>query len=256
MRKGRVLPTVQVGKVKGFRRFIDDMREGLSYIRENPSIIVKYIMLLVIWSTLRTINVLLAPFSKNTLNAGVQGFGYIDSGFAVGAIVGNMLLPAVIRKIGANATMTIGMLGMGVCLSIFAFTNSLWSAVAWYTALGVLFQVAILYITKAQESVPLTHQGRVHSTFNMLFSIASLFVYLIMGSLSEVVSSRWLYFGQGLIVIGAGLFAYRLIYRAGATATQDVSTNAHADHRRQEKDLAEGEGVRIADGALSEESPA
>lgn len=213
MRKGRLLPKTKTDQTKGFRQFIKELLEGISYIRVHTRIIILYVMMAFIRSTLYTINVLLAPFAKNVIKVGALGFGYIDAAFAIGAIVGNFVLPIVTRLLGAPQTMTVGMWAIGTCLYLFAASQGLITAVVSYFLLGVTFQVGVLYMTQAQQNTELSYQGRVHSTFNTIFAIISLVVYLAMGFLGEQISIRLLYVFQGSLMAISGLIAFQQIYR-------------------------------------------
>jgi MFS family permease len=249
MRKGQVRPKEALGK----RLFMDEMREGLTYIAQHTDIIVKYLILLFIWSSLYTINVLLAPFARDVLRVGAAGFGYIDASFALGAILGSLLLPIILRRYGAGWTMTAGMWAISICLLAFGVAPNLWLAIASYLLLGMAFQVAILYITKVQERVPVSHQGRVHSVFNTLFSIASLGVFLIMGYLGQIISIRWLYGFQSAVVALVGLAAYRWIYYEEKKGQNNVTAQTNPDNRRQKEGTQDGESVGIAGALHSEE---
>lgn len=213
MRKGRVLPKTTVAQTKGFRQFIEELWEGIGYIRVHTQIIVLYTMMAFIRSTLYAINVLLAPFAKNVIKVGAVGFGYIDAAFAIGAIAGNFLLPIVTRLLGAPQTLTVGMWAIGACLYLFAASQGLFMAMVSYFLLGVAFQVGVLYMTRAQQNTDLSYQGRVHSTFNTIFAIISLAVYLAMGFLGEQIPIRTLYVFQGSLMAVSGLIAFQWIYR-------------------------------------------
>ena len=213
MRRKRIEPTAQTNKIKGWRSFFKESKEGFSYIQLHPNLIPKYLILFFLIGTLRTINVLLAPFAKNVLQVGAEGFGYIDAAFAAGAILGGLLLPVISRSFGTNRIMIAGVWALAASLLFFALSPSLKMAVIGYFLIGVTFQVWILYLTSAQENTDPSFLGRVHSAFTIFISIASLLIYSVMGFLGEFFSQRWLYGFQGVLVAVAGLLAYYLLDR-------------------------------------------
>ncbi|MCD4644870.1 hypothetical protein AR454_21785 [Bacillus mycoides] len=213
IRKDKVIPARPTPSSGGFGQFFTELGDGIRYIRNHHNIIVFYSMMFFIRMSLYTINVLLAPFSKDELQVGAAGFGYIDACFAVGAVVGNFLLPRVVKFKGDSWTMTAGMFGIGVSILLFGFSTNLVSAMTIYFVLGMMFQVGVLYLTKAQEATDINLQGRVHATFNTFFSILSLGIYLGMSFLSEVYSFGILYTFQGIIIIFVGVFSIFAIYR-------------------------------------------
>nr|WP_281378823.1 MFS transporter [Paenibacillus phyllosphaerae] len=217
IRKGFVRPAAAAEATKGgFRSFVADMKSGLAYIRGRNGILFFYAMIFFIRMSLYTINVLLGPFAKDTLKVGAAGFGYIDACFALGAVTGNLLLPAVTKARGNRPVMVIGMFGIAIALVLFGFSANLATAMVFYFLIGACFQVGILFMTRAQEETELTYQGRVHSTFNTFFSLLSLGIYLGMAYLMENLSFRSLYVVQGVIVALAAIMAYRALYARGA----------------------------------------
>jgi len=209
MRKGILLPTPSENRTgNGWGAFLGNLFEGGTYIQQHRDIIPKYLMMLFLVATLRTINVLLAPFAKGVLTVGSKGFGYIDAAFAAGALCGGFFLPMLVRKFGRNVIMTAGMLGLSGSLFFFACSMQLWMAMTGYFLIGLTFQVRLLYLTSAQESIEVEYQGRVHSTFNTFFSLASLGIYLLMSVLGELYSIRLLYVLQGGLILIAGFMAF------------------------------------------------
>jgi len=225
IRKGRVKPEYG-GRGNKAIDFFKELKDGIDYIAKYPKIVVFYSMMFFIRMALYTINVLLAPFSKNELQVGAAGFGYIDACFAVGAVIGNLLLPKVNAIKGPNWTMTVGMFGIGISIFLFGFSNNLIVAMGIYFMLGIMFQVGVLYLTKAQEQTDINFQGRVHSTFNTFFAILSFAIYLGMAFLSEVYSFSILYGIQGVIIIMAGIFAYFSILKKNKEEIKYVSRSS------------------------------
>lgn len=213
IRKGVVRPArAEQASSGGFRSYWEDMKEGWTHIRGRHTILIFYAMIFFIRMSLYTINVLLGPFAKDTLMVGAAGFGYIDASFALGAVTGNLLLPPIARALGNRLVMTGGMAGIALAIFLFGFSGGLGIAMLLYFLIGAFFQVGILFITRAQEETELAYQGRVHSTFNTVFSILSLGIYLIMAQLMNELSLRYLFAIQGLIVAVAAFIAFYALY--------------------------------------------
>jgi DHA3 family macrolide efflux protein-like MFS transporter len=223
MRRGVIKPVRSNGKGGTWKKFLGELSDGFTYIRLHREIIPKYLMVLLFIATLRTINVIIAPFALNELEVGTNGFGFIDASFGIGALIGGLVLPIATRMYGEKALMPFGVLAMGVSLVLFSLSQNLWMAVVGYSLIGITFQTRILYLTEAQKSTGLEYQGRVYSTFNTFFSFTSLVVYMVMGFIGEIFSYRWLYAVQGGIVATVGVYAYKS-YRRKDIFTQ-VNTN-------------------------------
>ena len=195
---------------KGWKTFFVEMKQGVKYLQQHLDIMFNYIMLLFLFSTVRTMNVLLAPFAKNVLKVGVQGFSYIQVAFAVGAVAGGFLIPQVSRLYGARRTMTTIVWVLSASIILFAISHSLWMAILGYFLIGITIQVRILYLTEAQNSTDLNYQGRVYSFFNTFMSLVSLVIYTLMGLLGEIVPLQWLYIFQGLLIATSVLLAKKV----------------------------------------------
>lgn len=214
MRRGYFSPSATMEKIKGFKTYITDIGDGLLFIKNHNDITIKYIMMFSISTTLYTLNVLIAPFAQNVLHIGVSGFGYMEVAFALGAIISNSLLPMCTKKYGNSRTMTVGMCCISVSLFLLVISQNLLTALISYFLLGATFQVGVLLGTRVQEIVPSQYQGRVYATFSAISSLSSLAVFLCMGLLAGVLSLRWLYGFQCIILVMAAVIAYRHIYLA------------------------------------------
>jgi len=209
MRGGWVASVREKTDARGWGAFRSEMGDGLAYIRSRRHIAVVYLLMLFLFSTLQTINVLLAPFAKNVLNVGARGFGYIDAAFAAGAIIGGLLLPLAVHTMGRRTVMVGGIWALAASLLLFSLARGLIIAILGYFCIGAFFQVWVMYLSKAQESTSLRYQGRVYAVFETLDAAVSLVIYAAMGLLADVVSPRWLYVSQAVLLGGAGFLAYK-----------------------------------------------
>lgn len=226
MRRGYCSPSTTNEKLKGFKTYVTDIYAGLLFIKEHHAITIKYIMMFSISTTLYTINVLIAPFTRNVLHVGVSGFGYMEGAFATGAIISNALLPMITHKYGNSRTITVGMCCISISLFLLVISQNLLTALVSYFLLGMTFQVGVLLGTRVQESIPSHYQGRVYATFNAISSLSSLIVFFCMGFLAGFFSLRWLYGFQCILLVIAGLIAYRHIYLAdkkSVLAAQEIA---------------------------------
>lgn len=192
-----------------FKQYIAELKEGVNYIRQRQTLVVSYISMFFISSTLSVINVLITPFAKNVLHIGVQGFGYMETVFAFGSIIGNLLMPVLSKQFGRQRVMLSGLCAMGISLLLLAMASNLWSALLSYFLLGSTFAVWALYFTSVQERVANEYQGRTYATFNAFSSSLSLVIFLAMGLLASQVSLRLLYGLQASLLILVVVLTYK-----------------------------------------------
>lgn len=191
------------------KQFFQELKLGLQYMKQNQHLVYLYLIMLSFPITLRAINSLLPIFSKDVLQVGAEGFGYIDAAFAVGAIVGGFFLPYFANKLGNSLAMKVGLGALGISLLLFAISVDVWTGMIGYFLIGCTFQSRILYMTTIQQEVDLDFQGRVHSVYTTFVSIFALIIFFATGVLSELISARWLFMMQGAIVLVAALFYLR-----------------------------------------------
>lgn len=194
-------------KTKFVEQFVLEFKIGFNYLINNKNIWFIYAIMLTYPITLRVINTLLPIFSKDVLEVGAAGFGYIDSGFALGAIVGGFLLPYIVKKYGVKLTMLGGLGSLALSIILFSVSINLWSAIVAYFLIGCTFQSRITFLTTIQHQVDLEVQGRVHSFYTTFVSIFALLLYGVIGILSEVVSSRILFLLLGVLILISFIFA-------------------------------------------------
>ncbi|MFD9626526.1 MFS transporter [Peribacillus muralis] len=176
-----------------------ELKVGYRYILHNRQIWVLYVIMLSYPISLRTINSLLPIFSKDVLKVGAAGFGYIDAGFALGAIVGGFFLLSIVKRLGNWFTLVGGIGVLGCSILFFSLSFNLFTGILGYFLVGCTFQTRIAYLTTIQYQVNIEVQGRVHSFYTTFISLFALLVYIMLGIMSELVSSRLLFVSLGII---------------------------------------------------------
>ena len=209
MRRGVNMPQAWTQDSGGTRKLLTDLQEGVAYIRQRPTIVPFYLVLLSFTMTIAMLNVLLAAFAKDVLKVEAAGFGSIHASFAVGAIVGCTLLPILRYWIDERRLMILGVVATGLCVLLFALSQNLWMSMIGHFLIGVFIETRVFYTTSAQRLVDLRYQGRVYATFATFFSLITLLIYLGMGLLQEVLSQRYLYGFQGMLLLLVALLVAR-----------------------------------------------
>ena len=190
------------------KRFISETRLGIACVMQNLEIAFRYLVYLFLFTTVKTINVLLAPFVRDVLYLGASEFGYIDATFAAGAIVSSLLLPQLMRKYNAEVIALFCIFLLSSSLIFFSTSNNFWIAVSGYFLIGLFIQTREYFLTKAQIITDDEFQGRVYSIFNIFMSVSSLAIYIFIGTLIDIYSSRFLYVFQALLIAIVGLIVF------------------------------------------------
>lgn len=188
-------------------QIFSDLKEGIAYIRRNPGLILPYMIISMIWTTPQTLNTLSSVFAKDVLKVGTIGFGLIDAGWAVGSVIGSFLLTRLVQKLGRPRIMILWVFLLALMVFLHSQSWELYSAIVTTILMGFFVSINIVYQTQVQEETDYEFQGRVQSTFNTLYSVLVLGIYLFMGYLGEGFGPRLAFILQSGVIVLAGLLA-------------------------------------------------
>ncbi|REK24597.1 MAG: MFS transporter [Actinobacteria bacterium] len=123
--------------------FFREAANGIKYIMAEPRLRITTIASAIpnfVVGFIEATFVVLAPVVFNTQNE-VQ-IGVLLAAFGVGGVIGALLAPSVIRRIGLGATMTIGMGITGACLLAVMFTEygvvTILLQIGWMVGVGLI----------------------------------------------------------------------------------------------------------------------
>jgi DHA3 family macrolide efflux protein-like MFS transporter len=168
-----------------------DLKEGFAYLRQQPVVLALGITHSIMMAGVVSANVVLVALTNDVLHADAQGLGFLEVGWATGAIIGGLVasqLPATIRMtlyVGAIAALAAGHLaapfvafvaGASLLQAVFGFCRALG---------GVVAQSSLMSI------VPRRFMGRTQSALAILTTV----VQLLMS------------FGLGWLTLHAGVIA-------------------------------------------------
>jgi MFS family permease len=214
VRKGRVVVTQPEREdsherpTKAVAKYFHELREGYDYVaRHRPALLLGIAWALFI-AAMMTQGVLTAPLSDRILHAGAVGYGWLNGGWAIGALVSVVYSSRIIRRYGANRAVTITM--SMIALSLFFLPGVRWLAIA----VMVLFIMGssrgvggIAISSEMMQTVPKYIMGRVQNTFFFLASGLQIFTSLLAGEAAHREGLRYAYWLVALMYVGAALAA-------------------------------------------------
>jgi DHA3 family tetracycline resistance protein-like MFS transporter len=161
----RTRPIQRASEDHGPRRIVNDVREGLRYVRSQTWIwatLVSAMLSLLVF--LGPMDVLMPYLVKNRLSLGPESLGAI---FAAGG-VGSMLMALVVGTIGQpkhRVTVMFGSWSLGVLLiAVYGLMTSLWQALVASFVMSAAFEFGqVIWTTMLQQRVPRELLGRVSS---------------------------------------------------------------------------------------------
>jgi DHA3 family macrolide efflux protein-like MFS transporter len=184
VRKGRHTVAVPSQKVheSEFARFAHDLREGIAYIHQRPQLLLLGSCWALFIGAMLTQGVITAPLSDRILKTGAVGYGWLNSGWAIGACLSAVYTPALARSTGHRRAIGISMAVLGLSLislplvgahlhgrihvGAFSMVIALLVSVLIYCIMGCCRALGGVVITSTMmELVPKHFMGRVQNTF-------------------------------------------------------------------------------------------
>jgi MFS family permease len=211
-------------------RFTHELREGIAYIRLRPRLLLLGTAWALFLGGMLTQGIISAPFSDRILHAGAVGYGWLNSGWAIGACASAFFAPRLLRGAGHRLAIVLSMAGLGLSLialpflgahlrssiRVAAFTvgTSLVAAVLVYCLMGCCRAVGGVAITTSMmEMVPKHFMGRVQNTFYFAGTFLQLGVSVLVGTVAHKYS-----LAAGFAMVGS---LYLMACAAGAWPVRD-----------------------------------
>ena len=203
---GVLPPIVEPGLVMGL---FADIKEGLRYLRTQPRVRAIGLTYAFMMAGVLSANVLVVALARDIVHAGARGYGYIESGWAVGAVAGGLAAGAVTRRRPlAVLVAVLAILAVGhALLPYVAFLAAAVTMQALFGACralgGVLTQSSIMSL------VPRRLMGRTQSTFSVISTLLQVSMSFTLGWLGQHAGLPVAFGVLGLLYIGAVVAALR-----------------------------------------------
>src|SRR5258707_8486832 len=207
-----------------------DMKEGFAYLRSQPVVLALGVTHAILMASVVSGNVVVVALANDVLHSGSRGFGFIEAGWAIGAIAGGLItsqLPQKVRLplyVAVMAGPAVGhvavpfvtfLLGAAVLPGFFGFFRA---------PRGLVAQSSLMSI------VPRPFMGRTQSPFAIIATILQLAISFSLGWLAQRFSIATGFFLLALMYAGATLSASRA---RALLARRDFSPTGHPEAIRQ-----------------------
>jgi MFS family permease len=191
-----------------------ELREGLSYIRQTPSIRFVLIMLALISLLVLPFSTLIPFYARDIFKGTATTFGVIDSFIGLGAFAGAIFLAS--QKTGANLKkiLFINTLVFGTGLVLFSHEHTYWLALVFVTiaGFGMMSQITVSN-TLIQTTVDPNMRGRVISFYALAFFGMQPLGGLLVGALSKWIGTTNTMLAEGIAALLIGLLHWRYLRR-------------------------------------------
>lgn len=193
------------------RKFIEDFKGGLSYIRNRE--LVKHVLIISVCSNLFITPLLVGlPILVNdVLHMDAVYYGIADAMFPLGAICIAVFLSYKTGKIKPLLSFGQGILGIAFCFISVSLINNYYYLLIAMTLYGVFTNyINIRIITYFIQTVDVDFRGRFFSILES-FSYSSLSLsYVLISLLSQIFSTKEIFVINGIILFIIGVFSIGL----------------------------------------------
>ncbi len=268
VRKGRLTvqqPVTEVpGKEGAVARYFHELLEGVRYIRIRPQLMLVGSAWAFFVAGMLSQGVLSAPYSDRILNAGAKGYGWLNSGWAVGACLGAFYTGELIRRIERRRTIIVSMAILGIFLSSLPFVGThlgrsihlfngfsvaLLASVMIYAVMGCARALGGVAITTTiMETVPKHFIGRVQNAFYFAGTCLQFAISVAIGAVAHEKSLTWGFYIVGGLYLTACITSWRST-KAAEITDRGIGTSEHREIGTSEesgdRDIGESEHRKI-----------
>jgi MFS family permease len=186
-----------------------DIREGLRYLRSQPEVLSLGLTYSCMMAGVLSGNVLLVALAQNVLDAGAQGFGFLESGWALGAIAGGLATAWLTHRrpflvlVAALGTLAIGH-------ATFPYARWLALAVGMNAVFGACRALGgVLTQSTIMATVPRRLMGRTQSAFSVISTLMQVAMSFTLGWLAQHIGLALAFGVLGVLYGGAAAAALR-----------------------------------------------
>src|SRR5579864_1781529 len=197
-----------------------DLHEGLTYLRSQPTVLALGLTYSCMMAGVISANVLVVALANNLLHVGARGYGFIESGWALGAVLGGFgAAPLSHRRpfhvlVGALFVLAVGH-------ALFPYAGLLAVAILMNAVFGACRAIgAVLTQSSILGSVPNRLMGRTQSAFAFMATVLQVLMSFALGWLAEHSSLQLAFLLLGDIYGAALLAALRVRTLRGIPATE------------------------------------
>jgi MFS family permease len=189
-------------------RFWRELREGLSFLRVRPSLILLGGAWAIFLGAMLTGIVVTAPLSEKTFHAGATGYGWLNAGWGTGAFLCGLFATQLLARLAPRGATAAAMLVLAFGMYASPFSPWLAGAVLLYGMMGAARGVCgVAMNTSLMQAVPPHFMGRVQNAYNFVGTVLQIFLSLAAAHVAHAFGLVYGFAVIGTAFVFAFLFA-------------------------------------------------
>jgi MFS family permease len=183
---------------------LSSIRAGLDVVRGSRVLAGITMASAVTMLGLGAVNVLFVPLIVDDLGVSPTWMAGIDLAQTIGMLGAAALVTTLVRRIAPTSIITLGLVGIGVCIGLMAGVSSVWQVLVILVAVGLFVTpLQAMVQTLVQTSAGDATRGRVVSLLQAATSTASVTSMAIGGVMADLTSLRTVFLAASVVVLMA-----------------------------------------------------
>ena len=186
-----------------------DLKEGFAYLKQQPQVRALGITHAAMMAGVVSANVVLVALANDVLHAGARGLGFLEAGWAVGAITGGLIASQLPQ--GVRMTLYVAAIaGLSTGHFVIPFVSFLAGAVTLQAIFGFCRAVSgVVAQSSLMSIVPRHFMGRTQSAIAILTTVLQLLMSFSLGWVAQRINILAGFALLGVMYGAAGYFATR-----------------------------------------------
>jgi MFS transporter, DHA3 family, macrolide efflux protein len=162
-----------------------DMKAGVGYLRQQPVVVALGVTHAILMASIVSSNVVLVALATEILHSGARGFGFIEAGWAIGAITGGLITSQLPQRLRLPLYVAV-MAGMALGHVLVPFVGFLLAAVLLQGCFGFFRAMGgIVVQSSLMTIVPRHFMGRTQSAFAIFTTVLQLTMSFSLGWVAQ-----------------------------------------------------------------------
>jgi MFS family permease len=185
-----------------------DITEGLRYLRSQPAVLALGLTYACMMAGVISANVIVVALAYDLLRAGASGYGFLQAGWALGAVAGGLAAASLTRR--PRSMLITALVVLAVGHAVFPFAWRLAVAMAMNIVFGACRALgAVLTQSSILRVVPQHLMGRTQSAFALIATVLQIVMSFALGWLAEHMGLQVAFLLLGMLYATAVLAATR-----------------------------------------------
>src|SRR5665648_188288 len=198
----KVKVTPYVRKKISTNNMLKEIKDGLKYIRSEPSLLQTILMVLIIGIFVFNFNIIIPVFTKNILHQQEKIYGLLLSALGAGSLVGALMVSVKSRSGPNRKVLVRSAIIVSITLILISFTRTYYHTAALLVITGIF---NIWFSTTANSTLQITstdeYRGRVMSVYSLVFAGASPIGNMFAGITTDLLGANTAFLLSGVLTL-------------------------------------------------------